>query len=572
MVERVLTGVPAAPGLAEGPAVLRREEAVRVPRRADAAPDVERRRLAAARAAARAEIEELRKRVAVTAGGAEAAIFAAHLMFLDDDALLSMTGASVAQGTNAEAAWVDAVEHFAGQLEHLADPTFRARAADVRDVGRRVLAHLSGRPAAALELPTPAVVVAQDLAPSEVASLDRARVLALCLAHGGPTSHAAILARAWGVPAVAGLGEAVMDLNDGDRLLVDGGRGEVIVSPGDTQRRAFHERAGRAARREQAELAASGEAAVMRDGRRVKIEANVGSVEEAVEAVRAGAEGIGLLRTEFLFLNRREAPGEDEQTTAYLAVLEVMGPRPVVLRTLDAGGDKPLQYLPVQAEANPFLGYRAIRVLLDHPDLLKAQLRAMLRAGPGRDLRIMFPMVATLDELRRARALFDEVRRGLQGAGPEAGRVQVGMTVEVPAAVVLADHFAREVDFLSIGTNDLAQYTMAADRGNEMVARLHDGCHPAVLRQVHRVIEAGHAAGIWIGVCGELAGDQDAVPVLVGLGIDELSMTPASIPKVKAIVRRRTYAEAQRLAAEAIDLDSAEAVRALVHVRSGGDE
>lgn len=572
MAARVLTGIPASPGMAEGPAFIWRRQAPFVRRRTGAAPEEERRRLEAARSAARAEIDGLRARVTTTAGGQQGAIFAAHLMFLDDAALLSRAGEAIARGINAEAAWYDAVEHFAAQLEQLPDPTFRTRAADIRDVGHRVLVHLSGGGEAGPALPVPAVVVASDLSPSEVASLDRALVLAVCLAHGGPTSHAAILARAWGVPAVVGVGDPLMDLEHGDVLLVDGDRGEVIVAPDEAQRRAFHDQAARAARQERTARAASGEPALTRDGRRVHIEANVGSVDEASAAVHAGAEGVGLLRTEFLFLGRSAPPGEEEQAAVYRAIFERLGSRPVAVRTLDAGADKPVPYLPLPAEANPFLGYRGVRLLLDHPDLLKVQLRAMLRAASGSRVRILFPMVATLEEWRRARALVEAVQREMRAAGPApAGTCEIGMTVEVPAAVILADHFAREADFLTIGTNDLTQYTMAADRGNANVAHLNDGCHPAVLRLVQRVVEAGHTTGIWVGVCGELAGDPDAVPVLVGLGVDELSMTPAAIPRAKAIVRQWTFEDARRLAHAAVDLDSAHAVRALVRGRSPQD-
>lgn len=559
---RVLTGIPAAPGLAQGPAVLWREEALPVPQRQAALPDGERGRLHAARAAARAEIERLKAQVEATAGSGEAAVFQAHLMFLDDPALVKLADSAIDTGWNAEAAWADAVEHFAGQLDRLPDPTLRARAADVRDVGRRVLGHLLGKMAQVLELRQPSVVVARDLAPSQVASLDRERLLALCLAAGGPTSHAAILARAWGVPAVVGLGPSVLAVSESQSLLVDGSRGEVVVNPDAHLLRAFRERAGRAAERAGAERAAAREPAVTRDGHRVEVVANVGAIEETAAALDAGAGGIGLLRTEFLYLNRTAAPGEEGQLDAYRVVLKAMGSRSVIARTLDVGGDKPLPYLPLDREPNPFLGYRAIRILLDHPDVLKIQFRALLRASPGHDLRIMFPLVTTLDELRRAKALFQEARDEVRAAGHAATeRIPLGMMVEVPAAVALADRFAREVDFFSIGTNDLTQYTMAADRGNEKVAHLNDGCHPAVLRQIQRVIEAGHQAGIWVGVCGELAGDPDAVPVLLGLGLDEFSIAAAAIPRAKAIIRRWSLAEARRLAAEAINLDSAAAVR-----------
>jgi len=291
----------------------------------------------------------------------------------------------------------------------------------------------------------------------------------------------------------------------------------------------------------------------------------VGNPEEAVAALEFGAEGIGLLRTEFLYLDRTTAPDEEEQLAAYNSVLGVMETRPVVVRTLDVGGDKELPYLDLGRESNPFLGWRAIRMCLDRPDFFKVQLRALLRASPGHDLHIMFPMITTLDEVRQAKTLLDEARREVQAAGHSiAETIQVGIMVEVPSVAILADLFASEVDFLSIGTNDLTQYTMAAERTNDRVAHLSDACHPAVLRQIQPVVAAGRQAGIWIGVCGELAGDPEAVPILLGLEVDELSMAPASIPHIKATIRRWSLQAVQRLAGEAINLDSAVAVRRLV--------
>lgn len=560
---RTLTGIAAAPGLAAGPAVLWVEQAADIPRQRIARPAAEKGRLEAARQAARAEIQRVRKKIAAEAREAEAAIFDAHLTFLDDAPLLNKAHAAIDEGWNGEAAWFDAVEYFATQLDRLPDPTLRARAADVRDVGQRVLAHLTGRPASVGMSPAhPAVLVARDLAPSQAAVLDRSLVLAFCLAEGGPTSHTAILARAWGLPAVMGLGPEVLQISHDQVVLVDGIRGEVVISPDERMVQEFQRRRDAAAVQTQAELAAARQPAVTRDGHRVGVVANIGAIEEASVALQFGAEGIGLLRTEYLYLNRSTAPDEDEQVRGYRAVLELMGSRPVVVRTLDAGGDKDLPYLQLPRQPNPFLGWRAIRVSLDRPELFKAQLRALLRASPGHDLRIMFPMIATLEELCQAKKLLDEARGEVVAAGQSvADMVQVGIMVEVPSVVVLADRFAREVAFFSVGTNDLTQYTLAADRANEKVAHLSDGCYPAVLRQIQRVIEIGHQAGIWVGVCGELAGDGDAVPVLLGLGLDEFSMAPAAIPRAKTIIRRWSLAEARQLAAEVINLDSARAVR-----------
>jgi phosphoenolpyruvate-protein phosphotransferase len=408
-------------------------------------------------------------------------------------------------------------------------------------------------------------VVARDLAPSQTASLRRDLVLAFCTAEGGPTSHTAILARALGLPAVVGLGRPVLAFPPGTMLLVDGSRGEVIAGPSESEARAFEERGAAEGERARAELAAAAAPAVTLDGRRVEVVANVGGLEDTSAALRSGAEGIGLLRTEFLYLSRREAPTEDEQTAAYDSILDLMEGRPVVARTLDVGGDKELPYLDLGHEANPFLGWRAIRMCLDCPDLFLTQLRALLRAGAGHDLRLMFPMIATLEEVRGARKLVEEARRQLEASGkPHAESAQVGIMVEVPSVAVLADLFAAEVDFFSIGTNDLTQYTLAAERTNDRVAHLSDALHPAVVRQIAQVIRAGHERGIWVGVCGELAGDPEGVPILLGLGLDEFSMAAPLIPRAKAILRRWSHAGARRLADAALRLDTAAAVRSLV--------
>ena len=566
---RSLKGIAAAPGLAAGPAAVWYEESLSIPRRTDSDPLTENHRLDQARKAVGEEIAELRRKVANEAGEAEAAIFDAHGMFLTDTSLLQRTSQELERGLNAEAAWMDAIEHFAGQLASLPDPTLSARAADVRDVGQRVLRTLLGRSALpGLALKKPSVIVARDLAPSQTVSLEKRLVLAFCTAEGGPTSHTAILSRALGLPAVVGLGHDILEVAEGATLLVDGDRGEAILEPDERSLQAFNERGRQARQKAEAEQARASEPAVTRDGHRVEIVANVGSSADAETALACGAEGIGLLRTEFLYLDRQVGPSEAEQGFAYDSILDIMGQRPVVVRTLDVGGDKSLPYLDLGHEANPFLGWRAIRMCLDRPDFFKTQLRALLRSGAGHDLRIMFPMVSTLEEVRKAKVLLAEAQDEAQAAGhPVAEGVQVGIMVEVPSVAVLADRFASEVDFFSIGTNDLTQYTMAAERTNNRVAHLSDALHPAVLRQIQRVIAAGHEAGIWVGVCGELAGDPEGVPVLLGLGLDEFSMAPPLIPRAKAILRRWTLTEARQLAEEALKLDTAGGVRELVQAR-----
>jgi phosphoenolpyruvate-protein phosphotransferase len=395
--------------------------------------------------------------------------------------------------------------------------------------------------------------------------MDKEFVLAFCTAEGGPTSHTAILAKALQLPAVVSLGDDLLEIPIGTLLLVDGARGQVTAAPGEIAQAEFAALTVHASIQSQIELSAAHTPAVTQDGKAFEIVANVGGLDDAKTALKHGAEGIGLFRTEFLFLERASLPSEEEQFASYQAVLDVMGQRPVVIRTLDAGGDKELTYLNMSVEANPFLGGRAIRLCLSQPEMFKQQLRALLRAGAKHDLRIMFPMIATLHELRQAKALLDEAAQELLAIGcamPE--KLQVGIMIEIPAAAIMADRFAAEVDFFSIGTNDLTQYSLAADRTNPKVAHLNDHCHPAVLRLIEQTTRAAHEAGIWVGVCGEMAGDPDALPLLVGLGIDELSMSPGLIPHAKNLIRRLTVEQAAVLVSSALAQDSADTVRQVV--------
>ncbi len=397
-----------------------------------------------------------------------------------------------------------------------------------------------------------------------MAALDPSLVMGVCTAYGGPTSHAAILARTLGVPAVAGLGPGLLAVAEGTVLLMDGATGQVWPEPAaalaaDYVRRAEAERSTKAAA-----LAASAAPAVTRDGRRIEIAANIGSVADAQAALAAGAEGVGLFRTEFVFLDRRAAPDEEEQYAIYRAAAAGLEGRPVIIRTLDAGGDKPLPYLDLGPEANPFLGWRAIRVCLDRPEFFKVQLRAIVRAAAEFPVRVMFPMIATLGEWRQARDLLAEAGADIAARGlPVPADLEAGIMIEVPAAALRAEQFAAEVDFFSIGTNDLTQYVMAAERGNPRVAALADSCHPAVLALIGRVAQAAHALGKWAGVCGEFAGDPLAVPLLVGLGIDELSMSAPAVPRAKAIVRDLEAGRLGDLVERALAAETAADVRAL---------
>ncbi|MGE0027459.1 MAG: phosphoenolpyruvate--protein phosphotransferase [Thermoleophilia bacterium] len=553
-----LEGVGAAPGRALGPARLVGGAAGAPAAEPSGDPAAERAALDAALGAVAEDLAAIRG----TAAPETADILEAQSLALADSELVGAAQAAIDGGRSAARAWHDAVEAAAAAYDGLGDEYLRARAADLRDLGRRVVTRLAG--GARDDGGAPAVLVAEDLGAAEVAELDRARVRALATAAGGPTSHASIIARGLGIPAVAGLGPSVLAIPAGTMLIVDGGAGTVDVGP-DAEAVAAHEaRARDDAAREAAARERSGEPAVTADGRHVEVAANIGGPGDVDAAVASGADGVGLLRSEFLFLDRAEPPSEDEQTAAYEAAVRAFGGRRVVVRTLDAGADKPLRYMTSAAEANPFLGVRGLRLALAHPDALRAQLRAVLRAASAGPIGIMFPMVSEVDELRRARAALDEARASLADEGVEVAAVEVGAMVEVPAAAVMAEELAAEADFLSIGTNDLTQYVMAAERGNAGVARLSDPVHPAVLRLIDRVARAGQAGGARVAVCGEAASDPAAVPLLVGVGVGELSVAPRRVPLVKAQVRGLDTDAARALADRAMGLEGASEVRALV--------
>jgi phosphoenolpyruvate-protein phosphotransferase len=561
-----LAGIAASPGIALGPAFVHRPTDLAIPRQPADDPAAEWSRYQAAVAEARQALAGLRQKAVAEVGEAEAAIFDAHQMILRDPDLEDELRAEMEGRASAEAAVQTVFQRTAEAFAAMDDALFRERAADFADVRQRLLRVLLGVHDDSLAaLDRPVIIVAQDLLPSDTAQMNKAMVRGFCTAAGGPMSHTAILARNLGLPAVVGAGVEVMKIANETPLIVDGTEGVILAEASEVERKDYERRAITSAAARASAEARAHEPAITRDGRRVEIVANIGLPGEEAGALKAGAEGIGLLRTEFLFVDRRTAPTEDEQYHAYRPILETMGPRPVVARTLDIGGDKPAAFLSMPHEDNPFLGWRAIRIGLARPELLKTQLRALLRAGRGCHLKIMFPMVATVEEMRGARALAEEARAELRERGePFAEAVEIGMMVEIPSAALIAEQFTPHVDFLSIGSNDLTQYTLAADRGNPAVAALFDSLHPAVLRLVDNVIRAARAADVWVGMCGEMAGDPGAIPILLGLGLDEFSMGAAAIPSAKALIRTWSLAEAQALAREALALPTASAVRALV--------
>ena len=568
----VLYGLPAAPGLVVGvaycllaPADPLRAGLPPAPQPVDAAAEAS--RLQAALTLAAAELEELAEQMQASLGRQQADIFRAHALLLaDDDLRFELARHIEEQGLPAEAAIQHAFLGAAQRYREQTDATLQQRAADIEDVGRRLLRIVRGEQQPVIDLPPAAIVVAGDLSPSLTALLDRSRLAGLCTAGGGPQAHTAILARSMGVPAVVGLGSELLEVvKTGSVLAVDGANGHVIIQP-DAETLAAYQAAQATWREEQlATWRAAQRPTATRDGLRVEVVANLGSAADADLALAAGAEGVGLLRTEFLFQERSTPPDEEEQYAIYRHVAQRMGARPLVIRTLDIGGDKPAPYLPLPHEANPFLGWRAIRISLALGDFFLTQLRALLRAAVHGNIHILLPMVSTVSEVQHVQVLLDLAAADLAEEGVAHRRdTPLGIMVEVPAAVQSVDQLAPLVDFFSIGTNDLTQYTFAADRTNERVAALADALHPAVLRQIDSVIRVAHAHGKWCGLCGELAGDADAIPVLLGLGLDEFSMAPARIPAAKQLINHLAMPVVRRLAQRSLNAVNGDAVRALV--------
>jgi phosphoenolpyruvate-protein phosphotransferase (PTS system enzyme I) len=467
----------------------------------------------------------------------EAAIFDAHVELAQDPELSSGVEERIWNLTSSEAAVLAVGEEYAQMLAAMEDEYLAARADDVRDVTHQIAAELMGRGAEELEaLEIPSVILARGLAPSDTARIPKGMALGFVTAEGSKTSHVSIMARSMGIPAVVGVGAALDGALGAETVGVDGGEGYAVANP-DPNTVAEFERKQEVVAEERSALEefkyVEGRT---RDGRRIEVSANLGSTDEVEEALSWGAEGVGLFRTEFLFMEREELPSEDEQYEAYRKVAEAFGEKPVIVRTLDVGGDKDLPGIDQPEEENPFLGWRGIRMSLDLPELFKPQLRAILRAAAAGNLKLMFPMVADIEELRAAKEILEECQKELEREGAEIGPVEVGMMVETPAAAVCAEELAKEVSFFSIGTNDLVQYTLAADRGNERLRRLQSADHPAVLKFIRYTCEAAEEAGIWVGVCGEAAGESELIPKLVKFGVTELSMNTPSIPKAKKIV------------------------------------
>lgn len=568
----MLKGIAASDGVAVAKAYLLVQPDLSFNKTSVEDTDAEATRLDDALAKSTEELQAIRDKAAQSLGEAEAQVFDAHLMVLSDPEMVGQIKQNIQDNkVNAEAALKEVTDMYIGMFEAMDDNAYmQERAADIRDVAKRILAHLLG-----VTLPNPSmineevIVVAHDLTPSDTAQLDRTYVKAFVTDIGGRTSHSAIMARSLEIPAIVGTKEITDKVKAGDILAVNGIIGDVIIDPTDAEKSEFEAEAKAYADQKAEWDKLKNAETVTADGKHVELAANIGTPKDLEGVHKNGGEAVGLYRTEFLYMDSSDFPTEEDQYQAYKAVLEGMEGKPVVVRTMDIGGDKELPYLTLPHEMNPFLGYRALRISLSElgDGMFRTQMRALLRASVHGNLRIMFPMVATLKEFRAAKAIFEDEKQKLVNEGVEVSNdIQVGIMIEIPAAAVLADKFAKEVDFFSVGTNDLIQYTMAADRMNERVSYLYQPYNPSILRLIKNVIDAAHAEGKWAGMCGEMAGDQTAVPLLVGMGLDEFSMSATSILKTRSLMKRLDTAKMAELADRALkECDTMEEVVELVH-------
>lgn len=565
---KMLKGIAASDGIAAAKAYMLVQPDLSFTETSIDDPEAEVKRLDDALAASKKELELIKAKATENLGAEEAEVFEAHLTILADPELIGQIKDKInSDKVNAEAALKSVTDMFISMFESMTDNAYmQERAGDIRDVTKRVMSHLLG-----VTLPNPAlineevVIVAHDLTPSDTAQLDRNFVKGFITDIGGRTSHSAIMSRTLEIAAVVGSGNATSEVKDGDMVIIDGIEGDAIVNPSEAQLAEYKQKAADFAAQKAEWKLLKDAKSVTADGKEVTLAANIGTPDDVVGANDNGAEAVGLFRSEFLYMNSAELPTEDEQFEAYKKAIEGMNGKQVVVRTMDIGGDKELPYLPLPEEENPFLGYRAIRISLDRQDIFRTQLRALLRASAFGRLAIMFPMIATVNEFKQAKAIFEEEKASLVAAGVKVSDdIEVGMMMEIPAAAMIADKLAKYADFFSIGTNDLIGYTMAADRGNERVSYLYQPYNPSILRLVKRIIDASHAEGKWTGMCGEMAGDQVAVPLLAGLGLDEFSMSATSILKTRSLMKTLDTTKMQELADKALDCETAEEVIALV--------
>lgn len=558
----VLVGVSASPGLAVGKILQLKSESLNIPEKGES-QDKEEKKLEQAIHAAKEQLEVLHQQVQRQADSGKAAIFSAHKELMEDPDLLELVFSNMKKDYSAAKSWKMAIDIHAGRLEKLTNELLAARANDLKDVGDRVLRILLGVKTRKIQAFDNTILIAEQLSPSDTASLDRDKIIGFCTTTGGAVSHVAILARSLGIPAIAGIDGKALEITDGTQVILNGSKGQLRLNPNQEQITEAKNFQQQQAIQRKKDLEMSLQPANTLDGKHIEVAANIGGISDAKEAVLLGCEGVGLLRSEFLFLERETAPTEEEQLQIYQEIADILDDRPLTIRTLDVGGDKPLAYLPFPEEENPFLGEKGLRFCLAHPELFKTQLRAILRVKSRGELRIMFPMVADIHEVRQAKKILEEERIKL---GVPA--ISVGIMIEIPSAALIAESLAQEVDFFSIGTNDLTQYAMAMDRGHPKLAAHMDGLHPGVLRLIEFTVKGAKKHDKWVGVCGGIASDHEAVSILIGLGVDELSVSIPSIPSVKAKIRMQNTDQCKSLASQSLLLESAKKVRQLVETQS----
>ncbi len=566
----MISGILASPGIAFGKALLLKEDEIVIDRKKISADKVDQEveRFLSGRAKASAQLEVIKTKAGETFGEEKEAIFEGHIMLLEDEELEQEIIALIKdKHMTADAAANEVIEGQATALEELDDEYLKERAADVRDIGKRLLRNILGLAIIDLSaIQDEVILVAADLTPSETAQLNLKKVLGFITDAGGRTSHTSIMARSLELPAIVGTGSITAQVKNGDYLILDAVNNQVLINPSNEQIEALRSLQAQVAE-EKAELAKLKDLpAITLDGHQVEVCANIGTVRDVEGAERNGAEGVGLYRTEFLFMDRDALPTEEELFAAYKAVAEACGSQAVIVRTMDIGGDKELPYMNFPKEENPFLGWRAVRIAMDRKEILRDQVRAILRASAFGKLRIMFPMIISVEEVRALKKEIEIYKQELRDEGKAFDEsIEIGVMVETPAAATIARHLAKEVDFFSIGTNDLTQYTLAVDRGNDMISHLYQPMSPSVLNLIKQVIDASHAEGKWTGMCGELAGDERATLLLLGLGLDEFSMSAISIPRIKKIIRNTNFEDAKVLAEQALAQPTTDELMTLVN-------
>lgn len=566
----MISGILASPGIAFGKALLLKEDEIVIDRKKISADKVDQEveRFLSGRAKASAQLEVIKTKAGETFGEEKEAIFEGHIMLLEDEELEQEIIALIKdKHMTADAAANEVIDGQATALEELDDEYLKERAADVRDIGKRLLRNILGLAIIDLSaIQDEVILVAADLTPSETAQLNLKKVLGFITDAGGRTSHTSIMARSLELPAIVGTGSITAQVKNGDYLILDAVNNQVLINPSNEQIEALRSLQAQVAE-EKAKLAKLKDLpAITLDGHQVEVCANIGTVRDVEGAERNGAEGVGLYRTEFLFMDRDALPTEEEQFAAYKAVAEACGSQAVIVRTMDIGGDKELPYMNFPKEENPFLGWRAVRIAMDRKEILRDQVRAILRASAFGKLRIMFPMIISVEEVRALKKEIEIYKQELRDEGKAFDEsIEIGVMVETPAAATIARHLAKEVDFFSIGTNDLTQYTLAVDRGNDMISHLYQPMSPSVLNLIKQVIDASHAEGKWTGMCGELAGDERATLLLLGMGLDEFSMSAISIPRIKKIIRNTNFEDAKVLAEQALAQPTTDELMTLVN-------